>query len=154
MRSDSFKRLIYILCCLGLFLLCPPFADAFTGLQVNVEVIKASRNSTDVDPQLKDLVKELSSVLNYSAFSLIKKIEIRLNQEEGGNVMLSSGRVLRLKFLGFEDKKARLLVKILEKDQETFRTILLMVNKGSVLIGGPPHQNGVLILRIGTVFEP
>jgi len=154
MKSNSGKRLICILWCLGLFLLRPPLAAAFSDILVNVEVIKASRHSTDIDPVLKDLAKELAPVLNYSGFSLLKKTEIRLNPKEKGEVILSSDRVLELRFLGFEDKQARLLVKILEKGQETFRTTLLMVDKGSILIGGPPHQDGALLLRIRAGFVP
>ncbi|MBU4426496.1 MAG: hypothetical protein L6406_13475 [Desulfobacterales bacterium] len=154
MKSNSGKRLICILWCLGLFLLRPPLAAAFSDILVNVEVIKATRNSTEIDPQLQDLVKELAPVLNYSGFSLLKKIEIRLVQKGKGDVILSSGRVLELEFLGFEDKQARLLVRIVEKGEQTFRTTLLMVDKGSVLIGGPPHHDGVLLLRIGAGFVP
>jgi len=38
------------------------------------------------------------------------------------------------------------------KNKETFRTVLLPVNKDSVLIGGPSHEGGLLLLRIGAEF--
>jgi len=152
MRFNSGKKLVPILWCLGFILFGPAHVPAFSGLQVNVEVIQADRSSTVIDPELKDLVKELSPVLNFSGFSLLKKSEIRLKSKEKGEVLLSSGRMLEFQFLGFEDKHARLLVRIVEKGQETFRTILLLVNKGSILIGGPPHESGVLLLRIGGEF--
>ena len=78
---------------------------------------------------------------------------IKLAPEEKADVILSSSRVLRLQFLEFEADQARLLVRIVEKDMETFRTTLLLVDKGSVLIGGPPHEGGVLLLRIGGEFK-
>ena len=153
MKFDSGRKLILVLCCLGLLPWRPSVAAAFSGLQVNVEVIKADRSSS-VDPQLKELVKELTPVLNYSGFTLLKKTVIGLDLTEKGEVLLSSGRLLELQLLGFEDSQARLLVKIVEKGQETFRTILLLVDKGSVLIGGPPQEGGVLLLRIGGEFKP
>ena len=147
MKFNSSKKLVAILWCLGFILFRPAHVPAFSGLQVNVEVIQADRSSTVIDPELKDLVTELSPVLNYSGFSLIKKSEIRLKPDEKGEVLLSSGRMLEFQFLGFEDKKARLLVRIVEKGQETFRTILLLVNKGSIIIeaGGevPAADRGV-----------
>lgn len=152
MKSNSGRVIVSILWCVCIFLLGPPLASGFEGIRVDVEVIKATQKSTEVDPQLKGLVKELAPVLNYSGFSLLKKIEIRLKEEGKEDVMLPSSRVLELSFLGFKDKQARLLVRILEKGQENFRTTLLLVNEGSVLIGGPPHQDGVLLLRIGAVF--
>ena len=152
MRSFILPNKFFLLWCISLLLWVPSSVFAFSSLQVSVEVIKADRNSKEVDPQLKDLVKELTPVLNYSGFTLLKKSVIKLAPEEKTEVILSSSRVLRLQFLGFEADQARLLVRIVEKDLETFRTTLLLVDKGSVLIGGPPHEGGVLLLRIGGEF--
>lgn len=153
MRSFILPNKFFLLWCISLLLWVPSSVFAFSSLQVSVEVIKADRNSKEVDPQLKDLVKELTPVLNYSGFTLLKKSVIKLAPEEKTEVILSSSRVLRLQFLGFEADQARLLVRIVEKDLETFRTTLLLVDKGSVLIGGPPHEGGVLLLRIGGEFK-
>ena len=153
MRSLILHNKFFLPWCLCLLLCVPSSAFAFSSLQVSVEVIKADRNSKEVDPQLKDLIKELTPVLNYSSFTLLKKSVIKLAPEEKAEVILSSSRVLRLQFLGFEADQARLLVRIVEKDMETFRTTLLLVDKGSVLIGGPPHEGGVLLLRIGGEFK-
>jgi len=152
MKSNKYIRFVFILWCMGLFLCNPMDASAVSALQVKVEVIKADRSSTVIDPQLKDLVKELGPVLNYTGFSLLKKSEMRLNLNEKSEVILSSDRVLELEFLEFTDSQARLQVRIVVKDKETFRTVLLLVDKGSVLIGGPPHEDGVLLLRIGGEF--
>jgi len=152
MRSLILHNKFFLLWCLCLLMWEPSSVFAFSSLQVNVEVIKADRNSREVDPQLKDLIKELTPVLNYSGFTLLKKMVIKLAPEEKADVILSSSRVLRLQFFGFEADQARLLVRIIEKDMETFRTTLLLVDKGSVLIGGPSHEGGVLLLRIGGNF--
>jgi hypothetical protein len=130
-----------------------PVASAFSGLQVSVEVIKADRTSNEVDPQLEELVKELAPVLSYTSFTLLKKSMIRLNVGGKDELILSSDRLLQLELLGLEEKQARLSVKIVEKGEETFRTVILLVDKGSVLIGGPPHEGGVLLLRIGGEFR-
>ena len=153
MKPFILPNKFFMLWCICLLLWMPPSAFAFSSLQVSVEVIKADRNSRKVDPQLKDLIKELTPVLNYSGFTLLKKSVIKLAPEEKAEVILSSSRVLRLQFLGFEADQARLLVRIVEKELETFRTTLLLVDKGSVLIGGPPHEGGVLLLRIRGEFK-
>lgn len=153
MKYDIMAKsmLIFIIFCLFCWGSSP--AAAFSGLKVSVEIIKADQNSKIVDPELKDLVKELAPVLNYSGFSLIKKAVIQLRTKEKGRVILPSGPTLALEFLGFKDQQARLSVSILEKGKEIFRTILLLVNKGSILIGGPPYQGGVLLLRVGGEFR-
>ena len=153
MKWKQSVRLMCILSCVSLFSLEHQVCYGFSGLQVQVEVIKAERDSKVVDPQLKDLVKELAPVLNYSGFSLMKKAEIHLKAGAKGDVILSRKRVLELQFMGFEGDQARLLVTIVENGKETFHTTLLLVDKGNVLIGGPPHENGVLLLRIGGKFK-
>ena len=123
------------------------------ALKIRVEVIQADRASTVVDPKLKDLVKELGPVLNFTGFTLLKKAVIPLDVGKTGEVALPSDRLLKLEFLGFEKDKAKLKVVIIEKGKETFSTIVLLVNKGSVLIGGPPQKQGVLLLRIKGEFK-
>jgi len=145
MKFLTLHNKFFLFWCLCFLVWVPSLVFAFSSLQVSVEVIKADRDSREVDPQLKDLVKELTPVLNYSGFTLLKKSVIKLAPEEKAEVILSSSRVLRLQLLGFEADQARLLVRIVEKDIETFRTTLLLVDKGSVLIGGPPHEGGVLL---------
>jgi len=149
MKNKITIRMIWVVGLLSLFQLAIPIAGSSSTLLVTVEVIKADKDSKVVDPQLKDLMNELGPVLNFTGFTLIKKSAINLGINKKEQVILPAERRLVFEFLGLEDDKARLLVKILEKETETFRTTLLMVNKGSAMIGGPPHENGVLLLRIG-----
>ncbi len=153
MKTIPSKKLVILISCVGLFFAGQETSHGSSGVEVTVEVIKADQNSSEVDPQLKDLIKELSPVLNYSGFTLLKKTALRLEEQEKGEVLLPSGRLLNLQFQGLKDNEARLAVTILEKGKETFRTILLLVNKGSVLIGGFPHKGGFLLLRIGGTFS-
>ena len=152
MKPDYIIKLICLICCLGASSLIPSLAEAFTGLNVKVEVIKADQNSKEIDPELTDLVKELGPLLNFTGFSLLKKTETRLNVKQKQEIILSTDRLLELQFLEFSNNQARLQIRIMEKNKETFRTVLLLVDKGSALIGGPPHEGGVLLLRIGAEF--
>ena len=152
MKQRLDVKILFVLCCFGFSAFNVPPAAAFSGLKVNVEIVKADK-SGKVDPELKALAKEVSPLLNFTGFSLLKETSTSLKIEEKAEIVLSPGRVLELQFLGFEDDKARLLARILEKDKETFRTVLLLVDKGNVLIGGPPHEDGVLLLRVGGEFK-
>ena len=149
-RNPGF--LFFLLIFVAIFAYIPAQAIASSGIEVYVEIIKADQTSTVVDPKLKDLAKELGSVLNYTGFTLVKEIGLRLGRGEKGEVTLSPGRLLRLNFQGVKDRQARLVVKIMENGKEIFSTTLLLVNDGKVLIGGPPYKNGVLLLRIGARF--
>jgi hypothetical protein len=151
MKSNALKKIVilFILC---LSLPAPP-AMAFSGLRVTVEVIKADQNSKTIDPEIGEIAKELAPVLNYSGFSLIKRAVIQLGIGDSDGVVLPLKRTLELELLEFKDQQARLSARILEKGNETFRTVLLLSNKGSILIGGPPYEDGVLLLRIGGIFK-
>lgn len=152
MRSKN-KILICLLTGLmSLALLEPSSSLAASFLKVKVDVIKADRNSNHVDPQLQELVKELAPVLNFTGFTLIKKSEIRLYKNEKDEVRLSPERSLELHFLGFDENQGRLQVRIIEENKEMLKTVVLLVDNGHVLIGGPPQDGGVLLLRIGGEF--
>jgi len=120
---------------------------------VEVEVIKADRRSETVEPQMKELTREISPVLNYTGFSLIRKSVLSLRVKERGSVPMSAGKKAEVTFVAFDQEKARLLVRIVEGKKETFQTTLLMADKGSAFIGGPPYENGALLLRIRASFS-
>ena len=126
---------------------------AFSSMNVKVEIIKATKKSNIIDPQLKDLANEIAPVLNYTGFKLAKKSEQKLTFGQTSEILLSSKRILKLTFKGFEENQGRLLVEIMEKKKKVFHTILLLVDKGFVLIGGPLYEDGVLLLRVGAEFD-
>ena len=95
----------------------------------------------------------MPAVTDYTGFTLVKKSEQKLNSGQNAEILLSSKRILKITFKGFEEDQGTLLVEILEKKKKVFHTILLLVDKGFVLIGGPSYEDGVLLLRIGAEFE-
>lgn len=123
-------------------------------LHIEVEVIKADRRSETVEPHMKELTREISPVLNYTGFSLIRKSSHSLRLQQTASIPMSRGQKAEVTFVQFDEDKARLLVRILERKKETFRTTLLMLDKGSAFIGGPPYEDGVLLLRIRSTFSP
>ena len=141
------------ICCLlcGVFLAVAT-ANASDVIHVQVEVVKADRLSNTVTPGLESLVAEVSPILNFTGFTLLKKSQMRLSLDDRERIALPDVRQLEVHFLEFVQDKARVSVRILDKDQETFKTVLLLVDQGTALIGGPPHDKGVLLLRIGASF--
>jgi len=153
--SRFYKDMRFVLCVLlsaGMLVCLPGCAVADSGIRISVEVIKADQNTTAVDPQLEALAKELKPVLNYTGFTLVKETKLSLNPDDSGEVLLSPERCLDFHFQGFEQNQARVIVAIIENGNEIFRTTLLLVDKGKVLIGGPAYESGVLLLRIEARF--
>ncbi|MBT4286772.1 MAG: hypothetical protein HOJ48_13640 [Desulfobacula sp.] len=150
MKKNS---ILCIFMLLIIFQVCPENVLAFSSMNVKVEIIKATKKSNIIDPQLKDLANEIAPVLNYTGFKLAKKSEQKLTFGQTSEILLSSKRILKLTFKGFEENQGRLLVEIMEKKKKVFHTILLLVDKGFVLIGGPLYEDGVLLLRVGAEFD-
>lgn len=122
-------------------------------IKMKVEVIQASRTDPKVDPGLEFLIKEVSPVLNFKGFTLIKRSESRMALNDQEEIRMPEERQLVIRFLEFSEDKARVSVTILENQKETFKTILLLVDNGAALIGGPPHKGGSLIIRIQADFD-
>lgn len=129
----------------------PAFAGS--GLTVNVEVIKAMQNSSEVDPELSGLVSEVGPVLNYKGFKLLRKSSLPLKKGDSEELLLSRNRRLTLKLDEFEGDQARLHLKIYKNKTEIFATTLIMVDNGSAIIGGPKLKKGVMLLRIHGKFN-
>ncbi len=123
-------------------------AMAHSGIIVDVEMINAFKNVSEVDPELYGFAEEVGPVLNFKGFKLLKKSRVRLKTDETRGLLLSNDRRLLLKLDGFEADQARLHPKILKNQDEIFATTLMIVNNGSAIIGGPELENGVMLLRI------
>lgn len=126
---------------------------AASSTQITVEVIIASRNSTAVDQGLESLAREVTPVLNFKGFTLLKRSELTVAPSDQDEISIPGNRKVVFQLLGFSEGKARVSVSILAKRSEIFKTILLLVDKGTVLIGGPPYEDGALLMRIGARFN-
>ena len=145
-KSNAMLMAVALICFL------PAVKAAASGLKVEVTVIEAGKGTPHIDPSLEDAVKELGTVLNFTRFTLEKRVTLKLPQGGEESVLLPGDRQLRLRYIGKKEEKARLFVQIFKNGKEIFSTTILLVNKGSVIIGGPPYRNGVLLLRIAGEF--
>ena len=68
------------------------------------------------DPGLEFLVKEVSPVLNFTGFTLLKRAESTLGPSDQVQINLPEKRTLLVQFLEFSENKARVSVRILEND--------------------------------------
>ena len=147
------KPSVYIFALIS-FLLTPWTASAFTGLTVTVEIVNATQEGTYVSPELEDLVREVSPVLNFKGFKLIKKSEFPLNIQDSNELMLPQDRIMVITLEEFEKDQARLKLKILKEKNEVFATTLLLIDNGNAILGGPTMTDGVMLLRVGGKFIP
>lgn len=140
MKTAFFLGLFGIVSCL----LCPSFALG-EGVEIGVRVILASHQSQDIDTQLEDIQKNLDT-LNYSSYRLLQEHTFLLTKGEVGQIPLTGNKELRIQLLQEQGGTAEIAVEILRAGFN--KTTAKLKKGGTLLIGGPKHEDGVLILAI------
>lgn len=132
------------------FLLVAGAAAAASPGSVTVEigVVVASNKGNSIDPSLSSLRTKLQSMFTYSSYGLLDRIKRPLAVGETGEFVLPGGRSMRVTPMQAPGNKVRLAVQIMEGGRNLLTTTLGLSRGGMVLVGGPPHQSGVLILLI------
>ena len=121
-------------------------------VDVAVKTVLASQGSEFIDPELSGLAKELQSLFRYSSYRLLSKDRLSLNVRETGSVSLPGKRVLRITPTGVQKKRVELQLVILKKEKQIFDTVIQLLNKGSIIVGGPKHKDGSLLFNISASF--
>jgi hypothetical protein len=128
----------------------PLWADNNT--EIVVKAVLASQGSEYMDPRLSSLTEELQSVFRYSSYRLLSENRLRLAMRETGKVSLPEGRVLKITPLQIAGNRVELQLVILKKKKEIFQTVSQLLNKGSIIVGGPKYKDGYLLFNIFASF--
>ena len=123
-------------------------AAAPGGVTVEVGMVVASNKGSSIDPSLSALRTKLQSMFNYSSYSLLDRVKRPLAIGETGEFLIPGGRSMRVTPAAAPGNKVRLAVQIMEGGKNLLTTTLGLSRGGMVLVGGPPHPPGVLILLI------
>jgi hypothetical protein len=117
-------------------------------VSVDVGSIYASNDGTSIDPALGTIRGKLHSMFNYTSYRMLDRQRRSLSVGEAGEFELPGRRTMRATPLPSRGDKVRLSVQISEGQRSLLTTTLGLRRGGMVLVGGPPHQSGVLILII------
>jgi hypothetical protein len=129
---------------IGVGTVLPARAEVF---HIEVRVILASNSDEGFDPRLLDLKKDLLS-LNYMSFQLLDNLGLAVDRGTTGKIRIPGGRSMELTPTDFEKGKINMNVKILEKGASLLTTRIRIENHGTVILGGPPFQQGFLVLAV------
>jgi len=114
---------------------------------IGVRVILASHEEKAMDTRLQDIQKNLDT-LNYSSYQLLQERSFLLAQGQSGQLPLAGNKELYVKLLHEEGGTAEIAVEILQGGKGIFKTTAKLKEGGTLLIGGPKYEEGVLILAI------
>ena len=138
--------------------LCP---DAFAQnrVQVDVKIILASQdgppqsaNATSGYGLAAPLVQDLRSRFRYSSYWILGVNQMSLKVGQTGSAVLPGKRRLDITPLAITNKRAELRLQLQRDDRQVFQTVIQLLNKGNLIVGGPKHQNGVLLFNVSNQF--
>lgn len=137
---------------LSFFLLLLLFAavpsEAASTVTVDVGAAYASNEGTSIDPALGGIRGKLHSMFNYTSYRMLDRKRQTLSLGETGEFDLPGRRTMRATPLSAQGDKVRLWIQISEGPRKLLTTTLGLHRGGMVLVGGPTHLSGVLILII------
>jgi hypothetical protein len=123
-------------------------AAAAEAVSVEIGSVYASNEGASMDPVLGNIRGKLQSMFNYTSYKLLDRKRRSLAVGETGEFELPGRRTMRVTPQPAQGSKVRLSVQITEGAKSLLTTTLGLSRGGMVLVGGPSHQAGVLILII------
>jgi len=101
-----------------------------------------------MDPALGNIRGKLQSMFNYTSYKMLDRQRRSLAVGQAGDYAFPDRYTMRVTPLSAEGKKVRLNVQVTEGPKNLLTTTVGLSRGGMVLVGGPPHQAGVLIFLI------
>jgi len=145
-RRHGSRPAIWLLALLSLG--SPTMAAGADAVRLGVRVIYASNQGQHIDPGLASVERQLRSSFRYSSYRRLDSHELVRSIGQQGTIPLPGGRTLLLAPQGVSGGSVVLLVSIQGGGRAPFNSELKLANGGTILVGGPAHEAGVLILAI------
>lgn len=128
------------------FLAAPAFSAPVT---LDIGVVLASNDGKEIDPALSEIKGKLSQMFKYTAYKLLDRQKKSAEPGQAVEMALPGNRTLKLVPEAPDAKgKEKVALQIHEGAKSLLSTSLVLSKGGMVLVGGPKHQNGELILFI------
>lgn len=127
-------------------------AVASDTLRVHITVFKASMSGTDFDLDNDAYRDQLIQLFSYSSYHQIQKLFVDLKKSARIPVDLMGDYKLLLNFQGNDQNRHMIEALIRSKDKNYVTTVLAVPEQGAVFLGGPPYEDGVLILALETGY--
>jgi hypothetical protein len=119
----------------------------FQSVQITIHTIAAQKQGSEFDARLAPLEKQLKA-LNYRSYRLLKEETQTARWQGNANFEIPGGRVLTVRPQEVTNNQLGLRVQLKQGSKPQLETTVRMNNGGNFILGGPPHEGGVLVLSI------
>jgi hypothetical protein len=133
--------------CFGAVLYLHAAEKSFQSVRITIHTVAAGKQASDFDSRLAPLEKQLKA-LNYRSYRLLKE-ETQTARWQGNAIFdIPGGRVLTVRPQEVTNNQLGLRVQLKQDDKPQLETTVRLNNGGNFILGGPPHEGGVLVLSI------
>ena len=131
--------------------LCVPEtrAQESTGVEIRIGAVFASNTEQSFDQRLATMRRQFDTLFPYTSYRLIKEELRTVTWGRQAGFDLPGGRYLLVIPREYKDGRVSMKLMLVEGSRPLFDTVVSLRNQGTFLIGGPRHQDGVLIIAIG-----
>lgn len=141
---------LWLFCVLAAILAAPSvtvYAQATVSLRV--QVIYAANEPGGVDSRLGSLAGDLQRTFRYSMYKLLDAPQGSAALKQAWTTSLPDDRRLEIVPTAIQEGQYSLTVRVLSPaGQAVVNTAVRLKGGATVLVGGPSHQTGVLIIAI------
>ncbi len=116
-------------------------------VRVRIGTILATNQSDEIDSRLNAMKNQLK-VMKYRSYRLLKDETQNVSWQGNAAFDIPGGRSLLVTPQEFRNKQIALKVRLQHGDKPIVDTTVRLNNGGNFLLGGPPHEGGVLVLSI------
>ncbi len=126
----------------------PARAAAPGKVNLQMLVVAASDSHSGIDPQLQHLQRHLS-FLRYSGYSLLDTYQAELSPGGTSTFQLVGNRKVTVTLKSRDAQRAQFRIQFFGRQDNKLLDTTLSVNRnGTVIVAGPKHEDGILILPL------
>ncbi|MGZ8423658.1 MAG: hypothetical protein ACXWYD_01780 [Candidatus Binatia bacterium] len=122
------------------------------SVQVTIRSILAGNKSDEFDPKLKGMEQQLKP-LKHRSYRALKEDSQNIPWQGSKTFEIPGGRSLMIAPQEFQDNRIGLKIRLTQGDKPLIDTTVKIANKGNIILGGPAHEGGTLILSISAAAQ-
>ena len=127
-------------------------SQAPAQVQTRIRIIQASNVGSNIDPSLRDVHGQLGSLFSFTSYRLLKDETLSLSPNRPAEIPAHKDISLQITWVGKRKDIAELRVIIKRERTDILDTQVRLPPGRTVLIGGPKHGEGVVILALSARF--
>jgi hypothetical protein len=125
---------------------------AFAQVQTRIRTIEASNVGSLVDPSLRDVHDQLGSLFNFTSYRLLRDESVSLAPNKPYEISAHREVSLEITLVSQKKNTAEYRVRIRREKSEILNTQVRISPGRTVLVGGPKHGQGIVILALSARF--